>query len=546
MHLAHVDSTEVESSTPPRSRGNKALVAGVTVATAGALAIAPVIVAPTPTDIRVAASAADRTDAYGLAAFDSAFSPYAALLENLYGEIVTGRDVHVRVPDDDAESGYRWEEQFQASLISNISNALNGLVQALSKREVHEGFLNAVQNIDLLNALGNLPEYAEAFTSSGDLGGDFLEHAITTLLIGEDGEPGALQRTFDFLSKGEFFNAFSEINYWFLVEGLSAGRQSQIDGGLLFLPGDILHDLGLVPLANIIGHSSLKDYEVDGKALSNNDGLLGRSMIGNLGRALLAPPITAIFQTMEILDDVQGFIAKEQYDLAVAELIAAPAKITGAFLVGYVPGPLMDFSMEAGRGQAFPGIFSPTGPLDFVFNQIPNEIRKGLLAQKPVADEEEQEKEETGAAGSQAGAKAAEGSPSDASVNRKAITVSLNGDATKPEAPVTEEETGTENTDVVEEVEEKATEEESTGGLITSTDDAKGASSTRDRLTQFRDQATERRQARIENTQSTINEVRSNIRQGLGLDRSKKAGSEKSSSGSSTGSSSSESGGSDE
>ncbi len=544
-----------ESLPRPSSRRTKLAVAGVALASAGALALTPVIATPTLPDVQVDRIELARTDAYAMTALDSAFGPYGALVKNLYGEIVTGRDVDVRIdhrerldPDDpdspwnmpaNDPNRYTWEKQFQDSLINNVSNASNNLVQTLTNETVHAGFANAIQNLAdperLLGVLGNLPEYAERFTASGDLGGDFLENAFATLL-GTDGQDGALQRTLTLLSEGQFFAAFSEINYWFLVEGLSAGRQSQIDGGILSLPGDILLDLGLDPLANVLGHSSMEEY-----GLSANGGLLGRSVIGNLGRALLAPPITAIFQTMEILDDVQKFVKEEDFDLAIAELVAAPAKITGAFLTGYVPGPLMDFSMEAGRGQAFPGIFSPTGPLDFVFNQLPNEIATNLAAQKlPVPgddDDEDGEGEDEGEGTPES--PAALVSATDTKVDRK--TVAINVDGSAPETPVTEapakdapvtegeaDETGvvTEGTDdAVVEVEDGTADEASDAKELTS----------KDRISLLREQAAEKRAERVEqrkerisNARDAVQRVGSNIRKGLGLpDRAQKPGTSK-------------------
>ncbi len=542
-HLnAEPSGGEREPLPPSSSRRTKLAMAGVAMASAGALALTPVIATPTLPDVQVDRIELARTDAYAMTALDSAFGPYAALVKNLYGEIVAGREVYERVTDPTTESGYRWQLKDQPSLISNVSNASNNLVQTLTNPTVHAGFANAIQNLAdperLLGVLGNLPESAERITVSGDLGGDFLQHALTTLLSGTDEQDGALPRTLALLSEGKFFAAFSEINYWFLVDGLSAGRQSQIDGGLLSLPGDILLALGLEPLANVIGHSSMTEYGIDGKPLSANDGLLGRSMIGNLGRALMAPPITAIFQTMEILDDVQEFAKNDQFDLAIAELIAAPAKITSAFLTGYVPGPLMDFEAEAGRGQAFPGIFSPTGPLDFVFKQIPDEIVKGLSAQKlPPADEDDDEGVD-GASESPAALVSA----TDTKVDRKTVAINVDGSAPETpvteapakDAPVTEDETGT----VAEGEAETVTEDET--GVVTEEGTADEASdakelTSKDRISLLREQAAEKRAERVEqrkerisNARDAVQRVGSNIRKGLGLpDRAQKPGTSK-------------------
>lgn len=91
-------------------------------------------------------------------------------------------------------------------------------------------------------------------------------------------------------------------------------------------------------------------------------GLLSRTVVGNLGRALLAPAVTALFQTLEIVDDAAKALQANDYETAISSLINAPAKITNAFFNGFRPKFLDDGSVPPGPGQNFPGFFSPPAP----------------------------------------------------------------------------------------------------------------------------------------------------------------------------------------
>ena len=360
--------------TPFRSGRAKAAAAGVAVVSAGALALAPVVVTPTLPEVRVASS----TAAVDLSAFENPLAVWGNTAQNLIGEIVTGR--YQWVLEGATGPNPQWVETWQPALLKTMATTAGTLGATLGRSDVQAGLVGMVGNLadprNLLGALSSVPDYANRLAAAAGEGAVALRNALTALVSHrvENGVrvPSVLQTAVQFLAAGDVFKAYSEINYWFLVDVLSAGRQSQLD--LLKVPGDILADLGLHPLSRILGNSE-----------TGNDGLLGRTVIGNFGRALLGPPITAIFQTVEIVDAVVKALQTRQFDTAISELINAPAKIANAFLSGYVPGPLLDFSLGAGRGQAFPGIFSPTGPFDFLFNQLPAEIIRGITP-PPVAD----------------------------------------------------------------------------------------------------------------------------------------------------------------
>ena len=352
-----------------RSGRAKATAAGVAMVSAGALALAPVVVTPTLPEVRVASS----TAAVDLSAFENPLAVWGTTAQNLVGEVLTGR--YQWVLEGATGPNPEWVKTWQPALLRTIASTGGDLVSTLGRSDVQAGLVGMVGNLadprNLLGTLSSVPEYAGRLAAAAGDGAVAMQNALTALVShrveGGVRKPSVLQTAVQFLAAGDVFKAYSEINYWFLVDVLSAGRQTQLD--LLKVPGDILADLGLHPLSRILGNSE-----------TGNDGLLGCAVIGNFGRALLGPPITAIFQTVEIIDAVSTAIKSGQIDTALSHLINAPAKIANAFLNGYVPGPLLDFSLGAGRGQAFPGIFSPTGPFDFLFNQIPAEIIRGTHA----------------------------------------------------------------------------------------------------------------------------------------------------------------------
>ncbi len=514
---------------PTRSRRTKAAVAGVAMVSAGALALTPVVATPKLPEVQVASSTAN----VGLSAFQNPLEVWGETFNNLVGTIATGRYQYVL--EGATGPNPEWVLTYQEPLIETVSATVEDLSATLGRPDVQAGltamFTNVANPERWLDALAGIPGHAELAASSLQAATETLTEALTSLAlyrVGEDGErlPSVLQTAFEFLAQGEVFKAYSEINYWFLVDGLSNTRTDLLDA--FKIPGDFLTDLGLEPLGRILGNSD-----------TGNDGLLGRTVIGNFGRAVLAPPITAIFQAVEIVDTVGKALQNPDgpdFETAVSELINAPAKLTNAFLSGYVPGPLMDFSLGAGRGQAFPGIFSPTGPFDFLFNQVPAEIIRGITPPPAPATTAPAEAPSTLA-------QLVSGSPTDNPVNRKFIPVSLDDDAltTDADAEVPAEEAPAvkvpaEETPAVEAPAEEApvvdpVAEETPApaeepivdeGTAGETADEAKALTTRDRLKQVREQSAEKRAERAEKARATVDRVRSNIRKGLGIsDKSK-------------------------
>jgi hypothetical protein len=313
-------------------------------ASAGVLAVNPVIATPAKADVRVAA--------VELAALSNPITEWQNTFANTFTAL--------------------------SALGTGVSASATALTQALGNPAVHAQFAGVFTGINpqrFQNTLAALPGYASRLgTANAESTGQFQE-ALAAL-------PGVLQLSAGFLAQGRFLESFAEINLWFLTAGLSDLRGSMLDA--LRVPGDFLDSIGLEPLARILGTSWMVTTAPG--AQINGPGLLSRGVIGNLGRALLAPQVTAMFQTVEILDAVRAAVVAGDVQTAIGELINAPARIANAFLNGYIPAFITDpdSPIPPGPGQTFPGLLSSTGTLDFFFRQIPEEIAKALQFPRPA------------------------------------------------------------------------------------------------------------------------------------------------------------------
>ncbi|MGE2834978.1 hypothetical protein [Mycobacterium sp. SMC-4] len=335
------------------SRLNKFALAGATMVTAGALAVTPVTVTPTTTtlpDPQVASMV-------HLSAFENPLTLWVTTISNT---LVTSGGLGLNFVEQVTELGQTLgnpdlQREFVSSLVGTIADPANILRQTF----------------------GFPAEYGSRIMAALQSSGGASSDAFSKL-------PAALSASLGYLLRGEFLLAFGEINHWFLTDGLSDGRGALLDA--LRIPGDFLESIGLDPLARILG-TSWMDEGTTGPGYGA--GLLSRGVIGNFGRALLAPAVTAIFQTMEILDEAREALFSGDLVTLASAVINAPAKIINAFLNGYEPAfksdPDHPYNVPGAPGQSFPGLLSPTGTFDFFFVQIPQQIARALKMEKPVA-----------------------------------------------------------------------------------------------------------------------------------------------------------------
>lgn len=522
MDLAHPGPVDRESE-PSRSRagrvGAKAFTAGVTVATAGALAVAPVVVTATPPDVRVEPSVAD----VQLSAFQNPLEVWL--------DVFTG------------PTGLLYQLE---TLGERTSTHWRALADALGDPEVQARFTSFIRNtIDdpmrIPNALLAAPgKYGPVLSAAAQNTGQALVEAFAGLFferqarnergallwLDENGQPTTdetitriphmapplIQETIRLLAEGNFTDAFAEVNLWFLMDVLSDQRAGFLDA--LRVPGNFLEDLGAETLARVLGTTWMDPLDEDGEIRHGwGPGLLSRARLGNFARAILAPPVTALFQTMEILDAAATALANAEYDTAISHLINAPAKIANAFINGYA-------SDLENADDYFPGLFSYRGTFNFFFSDVPADIANVLRLTRP--ESEESTASITGIPGSEPAVQLALKSAPEQKVARDAQS-KVEKDA--PETPATQEpatqEPATEETAHQEPVTDETAPESSegtTGGeLITSgasRNVRKGTS-----LKQWQDKAAERRQLRTEKVQQGLQNLQSNVRKNLGFNR---------------------------
>ncbi|BBZ31639.1 hypothetical protein [Mycolicibacterium confluentis] len=477
MHIAgNVASITESGRASARSHRGKFLAAGVAMTTAAAVAVTPALVTPTLPEVHVASPSS--MEAVNLSAFDNPLTVWQQTFANTFQTIATTTPT-------------------QTSLVESISLAGNKLTAALSNPAVQAQFGAVLGNVTnparVLGALANIPGYLDRIGAAGNGSGEALQAALAEL-------PTVLQQAAAALAQGNIIGAFGEVNEWFLADVLSGGRAEFLDA--LRVPGDFFDALGIEPLARILGTSWMATPNNAGQL--DGPGLLSRTVVGNLGRALLAPAVTALFQTLEIVDDAAKALQANDYETAISSLINAPAKITNAFFNGFRPKFLDDGSVPPGPGQNFPGFFSPTGTVDFFFRQIPEAIATALTFPRPAPAP-------NAITSTDAGAKLVSNSATDPAVDRKVLNISLpgapdapSGGVDAPEAPAGE------------------TPKTPTGEL----DPEKPAPtlSVKERITQVRADAAEQRQERAEKARAAVEKLGSNIRKGLGIDRSKNAG----------------------
>ncbi len=477
MHIAgNVSSTTESGRAPARSHRGKFLATGVAMTTAAAVAVTPALVTPTLPEVHVASSSS--MEAVNLSAFDNPLTVWQQTFANTFQTIATTTPT-------------------QKSLVESISLAGNKLTAALSNPAVQTQFGAVLGNVTnparLLGVLANIPGYLDRIGAAGNGSGEALQAALAEL-------PTVLQQAAAALAQGNIIGAFGEVNEWFLADILSGGRAEFLDA--LRVPGDFFDALGIEPLARILGTSWMATPGGNGQI--DGPGLLSRTVVGNFGRALLAPAVTALFQTLEIVDDTAKALQANDYETAISSLINAPAKITNAFFNGFRPKFLDDGSIPTGPGQNFPGFFSPTGTVDFFLRQIPEAIATALTYPRPTPAP-------SAITSTDAGARLVSNSASDPAVDRKVLNISLPG---APEAP-------TGGVDAPE-APTGETPKTPTGELDPET--PAPALSIKERISQVRADAAEQRQERAEKARAAVEKLGSNIRKGLGIDRTKDTG----------------------
>lgn len=302
---------------PSTSRRNKVLIAGAAVLGAGAMAVTPVTVTPTLPDIQVRA--------VELSAIVDPITQFERSIAATFGNLEL--------------------------LGTNLSTtSLTGLSQILQGSPALLGdFVEAVAS-GAVNPFGTFNALAEVFETYGPIISSGNAASSTALQTAFENLPTILQNTVNYLQNGEFVEAFSEVNIWFLVQLLERPFVPLVP--TLGLPGDIADALGADTAGNVL------------------DALFTRGGINGITKAVLAPALTAILQGAVILDEVRAAYDEGDTAAALTGLATLPVAVANAFVNGFVP----PFPTRS----TWPGVLSDGGPIDYFFVDLPRIIGAAL------------------------------------------------------------------------------------------------------------------------------------------------------------------------
>ncbi|MBB2771452.1 MULTISPECIES: hypothetical protein [Mycolicibacterium] len=314
------DTTESAHSMPRR---NKFLAAGAAVVGAGAMAVTPVTVTPTLPDIQVRA--------VELSAVVDPFTQFGNSIEATLANL----------------------ELLGTNLSTVTLPALGQILQSSPElaTELLETFAStAADPTGTLTALkGVVDQYGPIIGSGSAASNTALQTALENL-------PTILQNTVNYLQNGEFVEAFSEVNIWFLVQFLERPFVPLIP--TLGIPGDIADALGAEKAGDVL------------------DALFTRGGINGITKAVLAPALTAVLQSAVILDEVRAAYEDGDTATALTGLASLPVYVTNAFFNGFVP----PFPTRS----TFPGVFSDGGPVDYFAVDLPRIIGNALKPATPA------------------------------------------------------------------------------------------------------------------------------------------------------------------
>lgn len=298
---------------PSTSRRAKVMVASVAMASAGALAITPVTPSmPTAHDIE--------QHAVSLSASANPLDDLGALFQNTLTNVGTlGGSI--------------------------LTTSIPSVAQAITNPAIYADFVKFLGS----NALNPLPLLQQLVGFPGTYGGVIgagMQAGAVALQTRLEMLPTVLTNTLNFLSTGQFVEAFSEVNVWFLV---SIERALVPLLPTLAIPGDLL--------------SSLPNGQ---RLAAVFDTLLKRGVFTEFTRSLLGPAASAGLQFALVLDDIRAAAVSGDLVAAASHLVSLPIKVTNALVNGFTP----PFSTRS----PWTGILGDRGTLDYFFVDLPKAL----------------------------------------------------------------------------------------------------------------------------------------------------------------------------
>jgi hypothetical protein len=298
---------------PSTSRRAKVMVASVAMASAGALAITPVTPSmPTARDIE--------QHAVSLSASANPLDDLGALFQNTLTNVGTlGGSI--------------------------LTTSIPSVAHAITNPAIYADFVKFLGS----NALNPLPLLQQLVGFPGTYGGVIgagMQAGAVALQTRLEMLPTVLTNTLNFLSTGQFVEAFSEVNVWFLV---SIERALVPLLPTLAIPGDLL--------------SSLPNGQ---RLAAVFDTLLKRGVFTEFTRSLLGPAASAGLQFALVLDDIRAAAVSGDLVAAASHLVSLPIKVTNALVNGFTP----PFSTRS----PWTGILGDRGTLDYFFVDLPKAL----------------------------------------------------------------------------------------------------------------------------------------------------------------------------
>jgi hypothetical protein len=289
------------------------MVASVAMASAGALAITPVTPSmPTARDIE--------QHAVSLSASANPLDDLGALFQNTLTNVGTlGGSI--------------------------LTTSVPSVAQAITNPAIYADFVKFLGS----NALNPLPLLQQLVGFPGTYGGVIgagMQAGAVALQTRLEMLPTVLTNTLNFLSTGQFVEAFSEVNVWFLV---SIERALVPLLPTLAIPGDLL--------------SSLPNGQ---RLAAVFDTLLKRGVFTEFTRSLLGPAASAGLQFALVLDDIRAAAVSGDLVAAASHLVSLPIKVTNALVNGFTP----PFSTRS----PWTGILGDRGTLDYFFVDLPKAL----------------------------------------------------------------------------------------------------------------------------------------------------------------------------
>jgi hypothetical protein len=228
---------------------------------------------------------------------------------------------------------------------SVLNTTIPAVAQAITNPEIYGDFINflgsnALNPLPLLQQLVGFPgTYGGVIGAGMQAGSVALQERLSQL-------PTVLTNTFNFLSTGQFVEAFSEVNVWFLV---SIERALVPLLPTLQVPGDILASLP------------------NGQRLAAVfDTLLKRGVFTEFTRSILGPAASAGLQMALVLDDIRSAVVSGDFGTVANELVGLPIKVVNAFVNGFVP----PFASRS----PWTGILGDRGTLDYFLVDLPKAL----------------------------------------------------------------------------------------------------------------------------------------------------------------------------